>query len=117
MVAFRIPFSMKTYLGELEELVLLTVATLGTGAYGVAIQQAIESRCQRSISIGGLHSTITRLEEKGFLKSWMGGATQERGGRSKRYYEITSSGKKAVTEAKALRDELWELSKVKLAAK
>lgn len=106
---------MKAYLGEFEELVLLTIVSLGEEAYGVSIQQDIEVRCKRSISIGALHSTITRLEEKGLLKSWLGGATQERGGRSKRYYEITPAGKKAVTESKSLRDELWNLSKVKLA--
>ncbi len=77
---------MKTYLGEFEEVVLLTIASLGDEAYGVSIQNDIESRCKRSISIGALHSTITRLEEKGFLKSRMGGATAERGGRSKRFY-------------------------------
>jgi PadR family transcriptional regulator, regulatory protein PadR len=106
---------MKVYLGELEELVLLTVAALGENAYGVSIQQDLIERCKRTISIGALHSTITRLEEKGLLKSWMGGATQERGGRSKRYYEITPSGKKALAETKSQRDELWDLSKVKLA--
>ena len=105
---------MKTYLGEFEELVLLTIATLGEDAYGISIQQDIELRCNRTISIGALHSTIARLEEKGFLKSWMGGATQERGGRSKRYYEITPTGKKAVTESKSLRDELWSLSNIKV---
>ncbi len=105
---------MKTYLGEFEELVLLTIAALGEEAYGVAIQLNIETRCKRSISIGALHSTITRLEEKGFLKSWMGGATQERGGRSKRYYEVTQAGKNVLTETKTLRDELWSLSNVKL---
>ena len=108
---------MKIYLGELEELVLLTITSLGENSYGVSIQQGLEERCHRTISIGALHSTITRLEEKGLLRSWMGGATQERGGRSKRYYEITALGKKAVTEAKDLRDELWALSKVKLASK
>lgn len=102
------------YLGEFEEVVLLTVAALGDDAYGVSIQQDIETRCKRSISIGALHSTITRLEEKGFLKSWTGGATQERGGRSKRYFEVTQGGKKALTEAKTLRDELWSVSRVKL---
>lgn len=105
---------MKTYLGEFEELVLLTIASLGNEAYGVSIQQDIENRCNRNISIGALHSTITRLEEKGFLKSWLGGATAERGGRSKRYYEITQAGKKAVTESKSIRDELWSLSQAKL---
>ncbi|TXH27303.1 MAG: PadR family transcriptional regulator [Cyclobacteriaceae bacterium] len=108
---------MRTYLGELEELVLLTIAALGEEAYGVSIQQDLENRCNRNISIGALHSTITRLEEKGFLKSWVGGATQERGGRSKRFYEITQAGKKAVAESKSVRDELWNLSKVKLSVK
>ena len=68
---------MKSYLGEFEELVLLTVATLGDEAYGVSIKESIEQRCGRDISIGALHSTITRLEEKKYLKSWLGGATNE----------------------------------------
>ena len=67
---------MKVYLGEFEELVLLTIAALGDDAYGVLIQKSIEERSNRSISIGALHSTITRLEEKGFLKSCVAGATK-----------------------------------------
>ena len=106
---------MKTHLGEFEELFLLTIAALGPEAYGVQIQRDIEARCRRSVSIGALHSTITRLEEKGFLTSWTGGATSERGGRSKRYYEVTNAGKKAVIEMKQLRDQLWDLSKINLA--
>lgn len=106
---------MATYLGEFEELVLLTIAALDGDAYGVSIQQDIEKRCNRTISIGALHSTITRLEEKGFLKSWLGGATQERGGRSKRFYEVTQAGKLALSEVKSLRDELWSISKLKVA--
>ncbi|MEI9919321.1 MAG: helix-turn-helix transcriptional regulator [Bacteroidota bacterium] len=105
---------MKTYLGEFEELVLLTIATLGEEAYGVAIKDSIELRCDRSISIGALHSTITRLEEKKFLRSWVGGATAERGGRSKRYYEITKDGKAALSTAKSLRDQLWSEAKINL---
>ena len=108
---------MKEYLGEFEELVLLTIASLGADAYGVSVQKEIEERCKRSISIGALHSTITRLEEKSYLKSWIGGATQERGGRRKRYFEVTQAGKKAVAETKSLRDELWDLSKIKLSIK
>ncbi|MBL7850993.1 MAG: helix-turn-helix transcriptional regulator [Cyclobacteriaceae bacterium] len=105
---------MKVYLGELEELVLLTIASLGDNAYGVSIQQDLEVRCSRSLTIGALHATIARLEEKGFLTSWLGGATSERGGRSKRFYEVTQAGKKAVTEAKLLRDELWQQAKLHL---
>ncbi len=102
------------YIGEFEELVLLAVASLDDNAYGVTIKEVIEKRTDRSISIGALHSTITRLEEKGFLKSWLGEPTQERGGRRKRHFEITQQGKVALHEIKSLRDELWKLSKTTL---
>jgi PadR family transcriptional regulator PadR len=105
---------MKGYIGEFEELVLLTVASLGDEAYGVAIKGDIEKRSDRPISIGSLHSTITRLEEKNYLKSWLGEPTQERGGRRKRYFELTQQGKVALHEIKQLRDDLWKLSKATL---
>jgi PadR family transcriptional regulator PadR len=106
---------MKGYLGEFEELVLLTIASQGSDAYGVSIKEDIDRRTDRSVSIGSLHSTITRLEEKGFLTSWLGEPTQERGGRRKRYYEVTQGGKIALHQMKELRDELWKVSKTNLA--
>ena len=105
---------MKGYIGEFEELVLLTIASLDTEAYGVSIKEDIEKRANRNISIGALHSTITRLEEKGFIKSRLGDPTQERGGRRKRFFELTHEGKVALHHMKALRDELWKLSKATL---
>src|SRR4051812_44453250 len=114
VISSRIPKNMKGYLGEFEELVLLTIAGLGEKAYGVGIQEDLETRVGRTISIGALHSTITRLEEKGFLRSWLGDPTQERGGRRKRFFELTHTGKVALHEMKGLRDELWQLSKKNL---
>ncbi len=105
---------MKGYIGEFEELVLLTIASLGEDAYGVSIKENIENRSDRSISIGALHSTITRLEEKGLIKSWLGEPTQERGGRRKRFFEITHQGKVSLHHVKDLRDELWKVSKATL---
>ena len=102
-------------IGEFEELVLLTISSLGDQAYGVAIKEDIEKRRGRNMSIGALHSTITRLEEKGFIKSWMGEPTQERGGRRKRYFEVTRHGITVLHDTKDLRDELWKLSRVTLA--
>ena len=105
---------MKGYIGEFEELVLLTIASLGEQAYGVAIKEDIENRSERSISIGALHSTITRLEEKNYITSWLGDPTQERGGRRKRYFELTHQGKVELHQMKDLRDELWRVSKATL---
>jgi DNA-binding PadR family transcriptional regulator len=106
---------MKGYLGEFEELVLLTVAFLGEEAYGVTIREEIDKRTDRAISMGALHSTITRLEEKKYLRSWLGEPTRERGGRRKRYFEVTHQGKVALHEVKDLRDDLWKVSKANLA--
>ena len=105
---------MKGFIGEFEELVLLTIATLGKDAYGVAIKEQIEQRADRSISTGALHSTISRLEDKGYLTSYMGEATAKRGGRKKRYFELTADAKQALAAMKELRDNLWNESQVNL---
>ncbi len=68
-----------TNLGEFEEIVMLTVATLYDEAYGVAVMEDIERRTGRSVSVGALHSALERLEEKGFVQSRFGEATPERG--------------------------------------
>lgn len=101
---------MKSYLGEFEELVLLTIAVLGDEAYGVAIKEAIESKANRSISIGSLHSTITRLEEKGYIESRLGGATASRGGRRKRFFNLTQSAREVLHHIRTLRNNLWDVS-------
>ncbi|ELR68560.1 Transcriptional regulator, PadR family [Fulvivirga imtechensis AK7] len=95
-----------TQLGEFEELVLLVVGALGDEAYGVTVKQEIESQTGRKPSIGALHSALNRLETKGFINSHEGGATNERGGRRKRYYQLTASGKRALLAAHELRSNL-----------
>lgn len=96
-----------TYLGEFQELVLLTILILEEEAYGVMIQEEIYNRINREVSRGALHTALTRLEEKGFLKSELGGASAIRGGRRKRIYQVTSRGNEALETAKNLRDNLW----------
>ncbi|SMD38303.1 Transcriptional regulator PadR-like family protein [Reichenbachiella faecimaris] len=105
---------MKGYLGEFEELVLLTIANLDNEAYGMAVLKDINVRTHRNLSLGGMHSTLTRLEEKGYITSYLGEPTHERGGRRKRYFELTSLAKTSLTEMKSLRDELWNNAKIKL---
>ena len=96
-----------THLGEFEELVLLSVGALGDDAYGVAIKEFITSRASRKPSIGALHSALSRLEEKGFLKSKIGESTNVRGGRRKKYYIITIAGKEALRLINIQRSELY----------
>ena len=93
-------------LGAFEELVLLAVGALGYQAYGVAIKELLEEKGGKKPSIGALHSALYRLEDKGYLKAWVGGATAERGGRRKKYYQLTNLGKSALEDAHQLRLEL-----------
>lgn len=98
-----------THLGEFEELVLLTVAILDGEAYGFTITEEIEKNTQRSVSMRAVHTALYRLEEKGLANSSLGGATSQRGGRRKRIYQITNQGKNALSEAKNLRNKMWNL--------
>jgi PadR family transcriptional regulator, regulatory protein PadR len=98
-----------TNLGEFEELVLLTIAALVNDAYSVAICDELEKNTGRSAKLGVVHSVLNRLEDKGLVKSKLGEATNARGGKRKRYYTITSSGKAALIKAKELRDQLWSM--------
>jgi len=94
-----------SYLGEFQELVMLAILSLDEDAYGVAIQKAIKDVAKRSITRGALHSALTRLEDKGFLKSHFGEATAERGGRRKRIYNVTAAGESALKEAEYIRQQ------------
>ena len=95
------------YLGELEELVLLTVGILYPEAYGVGVMDEVEKQTQRSLNISAVHAVLTRLEEKGFLKSKMSEPTDERGGRRKRIFLLTAAGKRALEEANEMRNQLF----------
>lgn len=108
---------MKGFIGEFEELVLLTIANLAKDAYGVAILNDISARANRKLSIGALHSTLTRLEEKGYISSYLGEPTNERGGRRKRYFELTESAVTELNNMKELRDQLWAGAKINLSIK
>lgn len=98
----------ETRLGEFEEVILLLVGILGEEAYAFKIAEEFESQTDRSVSIGAAHSTLTRLEDKGFVDSKMGKSTAERGGRRKRIYTITASGKRVLQAAKEFRVSLWK---------
>lgn len=94
-------------IGELEELVLLTVGALNQEAYAVLIMEEIKSNSDRNMDVTAIHSVLRRLEKKGFVASEMGGATAERGGRRKRYFTLTQAGRKVLDETMSLRMSLY----------
>jgi PadR family transcriptional regulator, regulatory protein PadR len=98
----------ETRLGDFEEVILLLVGILGEEAYAFKIAEEFESQTKRGTSIGAVHSTLTRLEEKGFLTSKMGKSTAERGGRRKRIYTISAYGRRVLKEARDFKVSLWQ---------
>jgi DNA-binding PadR family transcriptional regulator len=85
-------------LGEFEQLILAALMMLGENAYGMTIHERVEMLADgvRSVSLGSVYTTLDRLEQKGYVKSWFSDPTPERGGRSKRYFEITGAGQKVL---------------------
>lgn len=98
----------KTKLGEFEELVLLTVVVLQEDAYGVEIKKELEERLDEKLSVGSIQSALKRMEEKGFLTSEFGEATNKRGGKRKRIYSATPYAHRVLSEMKDIRARLWD---------
>ncbi len=99
----------KEYLGEFEELVLTLVAALQDDAYGAAIAMKIESELKREVTLSAVHVTLYRLEDKGYIKSKVGGATAERGGRRKRIFSLTHGGLAILKAMQESRLSLWNM--------
>lgn len=95
-------------LGEFEELVLLLVAAHNQEAYGVMILEQLEQKLDRKLNISAVHVALKRMENKGFVESSYGGITNERGGRRKKYYSITSLGKKVLDQQYQIRTSIYK---------
>jgi len=95
-------------IGELEELLLLAIASLVPDAYGFSIKSLISERAKRDINLSAVHAALYRLESKGLIKSAFGEASAKRGGKKKKYFELTAAGVAAIRESRAIRNDLWQ---------
>ncbi len=95
------------YLGELESMILLAILRLGEEAYGMSIREELEQRADRAVTRSAAYITLERLVAKGYVSTRMGDPSPRRGGKAKRYYELTAAGRVALqTVGRALRN-LW----------
>ncbi len=99
----------RAYLGEFEELVLLTVALLNGEAYGESVTKELLEKTGRTVSISAVHVALHRLQEKGLVASNLGGASTERGGRRKRFFTATAYGQQTLREIHDTRNQLFDL--------
>jgi DNA-binding PadR family transcriptional regulator len=98
----------RDYLGEFEHILVLALLRLSDRAYGVTVRQEIELRTNREVSIGAVYATLERLETKGYVKSYLGDPTPERGGRSKRFFHVTAKGVAAVNRTQRALQSMTE---------
>ena len=96
-----------TYLGELEQIVLLAVMRLGDGAYATPILEEIESQAGRRVARGALYTALDRLESKGCLRSKLGEPLAERGGRARRYFTVTPTAVRSLKESRLALMRPW----------
>ena len=94
-------------LGEFEELTLLAVLTLASGAYGVVVQEVIERETGREVTLGAVYAALERMERKGLLRSVLADATGERGGKRRRLFSVTPSGLRVLGDTRRAREALW----------
>lgn len=99
--------SQRDALGEFEQLVLLAIARLDDGAYGVSIRDEIRSRTGRSVSRGAIYITLDRLEARGYIRTWLADPTPERGGKAKRLCCLEAVGKRALIESRTALEKMW----------
>jgi DNA-binding PadR family transcriptional regulator len=96
-------------LGQFEQLVLTAILSLGDNAYGVTIHKKVgELARPKQVSLGAVYVTLDRLEDKGFISSWLSDPTPERGGRSKRHYQVQGLGEKALRESIAAAQRMFD---------
>jgi DNA-binding PadR family transcriptional regulator len=98
----------RAYLGNFELIVMLVLIRLGENAYGVPIAREIEARGRRGVSLAGIYATLDRLETKGLVSSQVGEPTPERGGRAKRYFQVTPKGLREVRQTQGALKRLWQ---------
>lgn len=97
----------RDYLTDFELMLLLAILRVGDEAYGVPIAREIEDSGERMVMLAAVYAGLDRLERNGLVSSSVGAPSPERGGRAKRYFRVTTSGIKAVRQAKRAFTRLW----------
>ncbi len=92
------------YLSNFDQRILISIIALKSEAYGVPIRQEVSASLGEDITVGRLYSALERLERQGFIKSYEGGITRERGGRRKRFFQICALGVNSLQETHQIID-------------
>ena len=94
-------------LTDFEIMILLAILRVGDEAYGVTIAQEIEDKAGRMVQLPAVYAALDRLEKQGLVRSWIGEATPQRGGRAKKHFALTAAGLGSVQDTRDALTALW----------
>jgi DNA-binding PadR family transcriptional regulator len=97
----------RTALGDVEHFVLIAIFRLGGESYAVPVMDEIRERAGRDVAKAAVYIALRRLEAKGLVRSRLGEATPERGGRAKRFFRLTARGAAQLRVARAAFVGMW----------
>jgi PadR family transcriptional regulator, regulatory protein PadR len=94
-------------LTDFEIMILLAVLRMENDAYGVTIAREIEDKAGRTVQLPAIYAALDRLEKQGLVRSWIGEATPQRGGRAKKHFALTPAGLGSVQDTRDALTALW----------
>jgi PadR family transcriptional regulator PadR len=89
-----------TRLTNVEMLILAALET--RELYGLSIIETVKEMTGQSLSLGGLYTTLHRMEQKGLVTGRWGDSAEVREGARRRYYKITAVGQQALAETRQM---------------
>ena len=95
------------FISRSEEFLMLAVWRLKENAYGVTIRDQIEQATGKTWAYGALFVMLSRLEKKGYLKSHFADPSPQRGGKSKRIFQLSPLGVKALKDVRKAHNSVW----------
>ena len=95
-------------LGEFEQMVLIAILQLSGDVYGVPIVDEIHRRTGRKVADAAVYVALRRLEQRGFIASWMSEPTTERGGKARRCVKVSPTGLRALRASRQAMDQMWK---------
>jgi len=96
------------HLTDLEQLLLLAVLRCEDEAYGANLQADIEHEADRHVSLGSIHMTLARLEERGLASSRKSAPQASRGGKARRIYRVTEEGRATLEWNRHVMNRMWD---------
>lgn len=97
----------KKYISRSEEFLLLSIWRLKENAYGVTIRKQLKEVTGKTWAYGALFVMLSRMEKKGYLTSCFTEPLPQRGGKSKRIFQLSALGLKVLEEVREVHKSVW----------